>query len=61
MALVGGDLEVFAAGTLQDAPVPSLQYVTAALALLSFLVTILYRFDEYPPSRDDGLDASPTD
>lgn len=55
MALVGGSVEVYAAGTLQDATASSLQYVTFGLAALSFLVTILYRFGEYPPSDDDGL------
>lgn len=53
MSLLAGDLEIYVQGSLEQATVPSLQYITAGLSLLSLLVTILYRFDEYPPRPDD--------
>lgn len=31
---------------------PSLYYFSAGLAVLSFAIMVLYRFDEYPPPRD---------
>lgn len=57
MAFVAGNVETLAPGTGEavSASEPSLQYVLTALALLSWTVTLLYRFDEYPPVRDDGL------
>lgn len=43
-------VEVVDAGQTVAAPVdPAIQYVTAALALISLVVVVLHRFGGYPP------------
>lgn len=56
-ALTGGkNLErITMDGTRVATPAPELQYVCTALAALSLLAALLYRFGAYPPQDDDQL------
>ena len=50
MALTGGDVtRVLEDGTRLATDIPELQYISAALALLSALALILHVFGHYPP------------
>lgn len=55
-ALTGGNLtRITEDGTEIAVSIGSLQYFCTLLALLSFMVLILYRFDEYPPGPDSPV------
>jgi len=62
-ALSGGNLtRITNDGTEVAASVDELQYLCTLMAVLSFMVLLLYRFDAYPPNADDPMnpDQRPT-
>lgn len=53
VAITGGDVyHVTDSGVETALDVGEIQYFAAGLAVLSFIVLLLYRFDEYPPRRE---------
>jgi hypothetical protein len=55
LALTGSDVYALTdTGETIALEVASLQVFAAGLAVLSFLVLVLYRFDEYPPRQAGG-------
>jgi hypothetical protein len=60
LALTGGSLTRQTDSATHAVGSPQLQYVSLALAVLSFLALLLYRFDAYPPRDDDAYDTTTT-
>jgi hypothetical protein len=55
MALTGGNLtRVTEDGSEISTSIDELQWICTLLALLSFVVLVLYRFGHYPPTDDDA-------
>jgi len=54
MAVTARDVQAYTGcGAPVEVGSATMQYVAVALALLSFLAFILYRFGEYPPAPDE--------
>jgi hypothetical protein len=60
LTVTGGSVErITQDGTRVALEMVSLQYLTTALALLSFLALLMHQFGHYPPTDDPDAEVSP--
>ena len=60
MTVTGGQVErITESGSRVALEMVSLQYLTTALALLSFLALVLHQFGHYPPTDDPDSQVTP--
>lgn len=60
LTVTGGSVErITESGSRVALEMVSLQYLTTALALLSFLALVLHQFGHYPPTDDPDSQVSP--